>query len=245
MNVILQSLDVALQPLVNLTTEEVIGYEALARPTGAQEVPAALFEAALAGGWIADLELAVARRAFDSASLAPGQRLFLNVHPSALESRGFGRRLRRAVPVRRAVIEITEQGPITDAETALANVAELRRAGALFALDDFGSGYAHLRWLGEIRPRFIKLAQTIAGDFERVPWRCSIVHMVQSFAEETGCSVIAEGIETAATANAAREVGVEFGQGYYFGRPMIRNALPRTSMILPSSISPLELPAVA
>ncbi|HEY6138977.1 MAG TPA: EAL domain-containing protein [Thermoanaerobaculia bacterium] len=237
MNAILQSLDVALQPLVNLTTEEVIGYEALARPAGAQDAPAALFEAALAGGWIAELELAVARRAFDSASLASGQRLFLNVHPSALESRGFGRRLRRAVSVCRAVIEITEQGPIADAETALANVAELRGAGALFALDDFGSGYAHLRWLREIRPRFIKLAQTIAGDFERVPWRCSIVHIVQSFAQEAGCSVIAEGIETAETANAARALGVEFGQGYFFGKPAVRKSLLCRTMTRPAPVS--------
>jgi EAL domain-containing protein (putative c-di-GMP-specific phosphodiesterase class I) len=218
---ILQSLNVALQPLVNLTTTGVIGYEALARPAGTHAAPATLFEAALAGGWIADLELTVAGRAFDSASLASGQRLFLNVHPTALESHGFGRRLRRAVPIARAVIEITEQGPITDADTALANIEELRAAGALFALDDFGSGYAHMRWLREIRPRFIKIAQSIATDFERVPWRRSVVRNVQSFARTTGCSVIAEGIESEATADAAREMGIEFGQGFFFGRPVI------------------------
>ena len=241
MNAILPSLNVALQPLVDLTTEGVIGYEALARPAGAEAAPAALFDAAIAGGWIAELELAVAERAFDCAELAFGQRIFLNVHPSALESRGFGLRLRRAVPVRRAVIEITEQGPITDAETALANIEELRGAGALFALDDFGSGYAHLRWLREIRPRFIKLAQSIAGGFERVPWRCSIVHIVQSFAEETGCSVIAEGIETAETAEAARAMGVEFGQGYFFGKPMVSKTLPPilSSFTMNSSSSPM------
>src|ERR1043166_7931536 len=193
---ILRSLNVALQPLVNLTSTDVIGYEALARPAGAQAAPATVFEAALAGGWIADLELTVAGRAFESTSLASGERLFLNVHPSALESHGFGHRLRRAVPVGRAVIEITEQGPITDAPAALANIEVLRRAGALFALDDFGSGYAHMRWLREIRPRFIKIAQSIATDFERVPWRRSVVQNIQSFANTTGCAVIAEGIES-------------------------------------------------
>ncbi len=45
----------------------------------------------------------------------------------------------------RVVVEITEQGPITQPEIALANIEELREAGALFALDDFGSGYAHMR----------------------------------------------------------------------------------------------------
>ena len=218
---ILRHLNVALQPLVRLTSDDVIGYEALARPPGAQTAPATLFEAALAGGWIADLDLTVATRAFEAQRLAPGQRLFLNIHPTTLESRGFARRLCRLVRMTRATIEITEQGPITTPEVALANIEELREAGALFALDDFGSGYAHMRWLHDIRPRFIKIAQSIATDFERVPWRRSVVKNVQSFAKETGCAVIAEGIESETTADAARELGIEFGQGYLFGRPMI------------------------
>lgn len=218
---ILHGLNVAVQPLVQLSTSDIIGYEALARPAGAQVAPATLFEAALAGGWITELELTVAGRACEKLRLGPGQRLFLNIHPAALESRGFAQRLRRPVRMKQVVIEITEQGPITNPDVALANIEELRAAGALFALDDFGSGYAHMRWLREIRPRFIKIAQAIATDFERVPWRRSVVRNVQSFAKETGCSVIAEGIESEATADAARELGIEFGQGYFFGRPAI------------------------
>ena len=107
-------------------------------------------------------------------------------------------------------------------EAALANVEALRDAGALFALDDFGSGYTHMRWLHDIRPHFIKIAQPLVVDFESVPWRRSVVQDIQSFAKDIGCAVIAEGIESAATAAAAaRELGIEFGQGYYFGRPAI------------------------
>ena len=225
---ILNSLDVAVQPLLSLATSEIAGYEALARPPGAQVAPAALFDTALAGGWMTELELALAGRAFDTAVglLGAGQRLFLNVHPTALESRGFAQRLRRVASKQgmrlgRVVVEITEQGPITVPEIALANIEELRAAGALFALDDFGSGYAHMRWLHEIRPRFIKIAQSVGTDFERVPWRRSVVQNVQGFAKEAGCAVIVEGIETAATADAARAMGIDFGQGYYFGRPAI------------------------
>ncbi len=220
---ILQNLNVALQPLVNLTTNDVIGYECLARPAGAIVAPATLFDAAIAGGWIADVELTVAGRAFEHHRLAPEQRFFLNVHPAALESRGFAQRLRRVIRAMRVVIEITEQGPITKPEVALENIEELRSAGAQFALDDFGSGYAHMRWLADIRPRFIKLAQSIATDFECVPWRRSIVRNLHSFAKEAGCAVIVEGIETEATAVAAREMGIELGQGYFFGRPEVMN----------------------
>ncbi|HEV2719916.1 MAG TPA: EAL domain-containing protein [Thermoanaerobaculia bacterium] len=220
---ILRNLNIALQPLVNLTTNDVIGYEALARPAGALAAPATLFDTAIAGGWIADVELTVAARAFEHHRLAPDQRFFLNVHPAALESRGFAQRLRRVIRAARVVIEITEQGPITRPDVALENIEELRSAGAYFALDDFGSGYAHMRWLHDIRPRFIKLAQSIATDFERVPWRRSVVRNLHSFAREAGCAVIAEGIESEGTADAARDMGIEIGQGYYFGRPEIAN----------------------
>ena len=157
---VLRGLNVALQPLVDLSTSAVAGYESLARPPGSQVAPATLFEAALAGGWMPELELVIAGHSFQAASglLTPGQRLFINVHPSALESRGFAQRLRSVaakggVRLTRVVIEITEQGPITNPELALQNVEELREAGALFALDDFGGGYAHMRWLKEIAPR--------------------------------------------------------------------------------------------
>ena len=148
------------------------------------------------------------------------------MHAAALETPGFARRLRAAARkerfrLTRAVVEITEQGPITRPESAIANINELRDAGALFALDDFGSGYAHLRWLQDIRPRFIKIAQSIATDFESAAWRRSIVQKLQSFAGEIGCSVIVEGIETAATAGAARAMAIEYGQGYFFGRPVM------------------------
>lgn len=224
----LDGLNVAMQPLLSLATSEIAGYEALARSPGAQAAPATLFESALAGGWMTELELTLAGRACDAAVglLGSDQRLFLNVHPTALESRGFARRLRRVASKQglrlgRVVVEITEQGPITAPKIALANIEELRDAGALFALDDFGSGYAHMRWLAEIRPRYIKIAQSLGTDFERVPWRRSAVRSVYSFAKEAGCAAIVEGIETAATADAARELGIEYGQGYYFGRPAI------------------------
>src|SRR5689334_20490395 len=115
MEAALRGLNVALQPIVRLATHDVAGYEALARPAGSNVAPAALFEAALAGGWIAELDLAVAGRASEATNvlLAPGQRLFLNVHPTSLESPGFAARLRRVVRPARVTIEVTEQGPIT------------------------------------------------------------------------------------------------------------------------------------
>jgi EAL domain-containing protein (putative c-di-GMP-specific phosphodiesterase class I) len=230
-------MSVALQPLVDLSTTHVAGYEALARPAGSQVAPATLFEAALAGGWISELDLATAGLALDAAvgRLTPGQRLFLNTHPAALESAGFAQRL-RAVAAKggmrlpRVVIEVTEQGPISRPEIALANIEELREAGALFALDDFGSGYAHMRWLKQIKPAYIKLAQSLATDFECVPWRRSTVQNVHAFAKEVGCAVIIEGVETAATADAARELGIEYGQGYFFGRPMMASSWEASAM---------------
>ena len=63
-----------------------------------------------------------------------------------------------------------------------------------------------------------------------MPWRRSVVHNIQSFAKEVGCAVIVEGIETAATAEAALEMGIELGQGYYFGRPMLAANVTATAV---------------
>ena len=231
-------LNVALQPLISLATVDIFGYEALARPSGLALAPPALFESAVAGGWIAELELALAARSFDAAArvLEGEQRLFLNVHPAALESRGFARRLlRHRFDMARVVVEITEQGPITNSQVALANVGALRNAGAQFALDDFGSGYAHLQCLEAIGPRFVKISQSIGTGFESAAWRRSVVENVQSFARAVGCAVILEGVETAATAEAARDLGIDIGQGYYFGRP----ELAHSALLSSSTFAPL------
>src|SRR2546430_8549141 len=71
---VLRGLDVALQPIMSLTTTEIAGYEALAPPAGPQDAPATLFEAALAGGWVPGLEVVLASHAFHAAVGLPRPR---------------------------------------------------------------------------------------------------------------------------------------------------------------------------
>ena len=101
----------------------------------------------------------------------------------------------------------------------MANLQDLRTLGVRFAIDDFGSAYSHLALIEKIEPAFLKVSQDFGTDFEKIEAREKIVRNVQSLARDFGARVILEGIESGATAAAARERGLAFGQGYHFGRP--------------------------
>jgi EAL domain-containing protein (putative c-di-GMP-specific phosphodiesterase class I) len=117
------------------------------------------------------------------------------------------------------VLEVTERSGFTDDDEACRVIDELRELGLRFALDDHASAYSHLGVVNRIRPSFMKISNTFGTDFEQDPTKVHIVRHVVTLAHDLGCRTILEGIETAATAAAAAEAGVDFAQGYYFGRP--------------------------
>jgi len=87
------------------------------------------------------------------------------------------------------------------------------------AIDDAGSGYASLRHILALQPAYVKLDIEWVHNIHRDPVRRALVSGLAYFATETGCELIAEGIETEAELEAIRELGIHLGQGYVLGRP--------------------------
>ena len=87
------------------------------------------------------------------------------------------------------------------------------------AVDDAGAGYSGLQRIIELAPDLIKLDITLVRGIEGDPGRQALVAGMVHFARQTGSTLLAEGIETPAEAKLLRELGVDFGQGYLFGRP--------------------------
>jgi EAL domain-containing protein (putative c-di-GMP-specific phosphodiesterase class I) len=119
---------------------------------------------------------------------------------------------------RRLIVEITEHERIDDyaaVRTALARLGPDVR----LAIDDAGSGYASLRHIFALQPAFVKLDIEWIHGIDRDPVRRALVSGLVYFATETGCELIAEGIETEDELEAVRELGIELGQGYLLGRP--------------------------
>jgi EAL domain-containing protein (putative c-di-GMP-specific phosphodiesterase class I) len=214
------------QPLVDLDSGDVVGYEALARgPAGSPlESPAALFEAAYGGGRVAELDWVCRAAAFEAAAgagLDPGLRLFVNCEPVSLGV-ACPDDLWPVVDVAerrlRVVMEASERAVARDPAGLLAAVARARVLGWGVALDDVGAEPAGLAVLPFVRPDAIKL------DLRLIQGRSSaevarIVNAVRAQAEATGARILAEGVETRRDAEVARAMGATVGQGWLYGRP--------------------------
>jgi EAL domain-containing protein (putative c-di-GMP-specific phosphodiesterase class I)/FixJ family two-component response regulator len=212
-------LRIVFQPIVDLVDGAIVGVEALSRFEGPpDQTPDVWFaEAAEVGAGVAlqmrAIELAVAR--LDE--LPSGMFLSVNASPPVIRSDEFAELLDR-VAVERLVVELTEHDLIADYDMIDSALRSGRELGLRLAVDDAGSGYASLSHILRLSPDIIKLDRFLITALDRDPARRSLVTALTLFAEETGASVIAEGVETADELAALRELGVGLGQGYLLGR---------------------------
>lgn len=95
----------------------------------------------------------------------------------------------------------------------------LQLAGAMVALDDLSGGGDSLSCLEDLRPDFGKIDRSMTGGIQHSPARRKLVAALVECAHEQGCRVVAEGIERVDEFEAMRELGVDLGQGFYFGQP--------------------------
>jgi EAL domain-containing protein (putative c-di-GMP-specific phosphodiesterase class I)/ActR/RegA family two-component response regulator len=222
------ALDMAFQPIVQMTDRgaRFIAFEALARVRGDWPAggPAQLFEYAERLGRLRELNLMALTRAIESAAGLPETAsVFINLDPSA-----FGADLpgildeasaRSGVSLSRIVLEITERSAFTDPNAVVPLFSRLHERGIRFALDDHGSAYSHLSIIDQLRPSFVKISNTFGTKLEEDETHRLIVAHVASMARDFGCMTILEGIESPATAMAAAGLGIDYAQGYHFGRP--------------------------
>jgi EAL domain-containing protein (putative c-di-GMP-specific phosphodiesterase class I) len=205
------------QPIVALESLAIVGYEALTRFTDGTR-PDLRFTEAASIGLGHDYELAAIDAALTAASHLPDEAfLTLNMSPGlVLES---GPRLRKLVQAttRRLILELTEHVPVDDYAALRKAIATL--GNVELAVDDAGAGYASLRHILELRPTFAKLDISLVRGIDADELRQALAAGLVYFALSSGCHLIAEGVETEDEASVLRRLGVEFAQGYLFGRP--------------------------
>jgi diguanylate cyclase (GGDEF)-like protein len=205
------------QPIVDLGSREIVGYEALTRFTDGTRPDLRFTEAELVGLG-PDYELAAIEVALTEASDLPGEAfLSLNASPRlVLES---GPRLQEMIRTtsRRLILELTEHVPIDDYAALRVAIGKLGDVG--IAVDDAGAGYTSLRHILELRPTFAKLDISLVRGIETDELRQALAAGLDYFALRGGFHLIAEGVESEDEAIALQGLGVEFAQGYLFGRP--------------------------
>ncbi len=201
------------QPIVDLETGTAVGFEALTRFADGRSPDVALADADATGRAV-ELDAALVRSAVAAAvGLPVGAWVSINVsvalagRPEVLAEALDG----APCPV---VVEYSNDG-VTDPAEWVATLPE----NVLVAVDDAGVGYDSLALLENLQPSFMKLDRTTVTGIEIDAARRAFVGTLAAFAEEHGCEVIAEGIETESERIALKEAGVQLGQGYLLGRP--------------------------
>lgn len=225
------------QPVVDLTSRQVIGVEALARwdhPRLGQLLPAEflpLVESTLLGDTFdfSMIELACRQLAEWKERLDRPPSMWVNVSPRNLTPTLAERLIelisRLELDPSALVIELTEDGPIGTVErTEL--LRSLHDLGTRIAVDDFGTGYSQLAHLPDLPVDVVKLDKTFVQGISQHPDRHSLASSMISLAHALDAEVVAEGVETREDLHILRELGCDHAQGYLLARPSPAGDIP-------------------
>lgn len=230
------------QPVVDLQSRAVVGFEALARWSTEDGVRSAgdFIEVAEDSGLIHSIGASVISESIDRLPhLGPGQLLSVNASPHQLQAPTFGRRVLTALDraqanPRQLILEITEQALLQSGTASDSNIAMLHRAGVKLYVDDFGVGYSSLAILRDYPIDGIKLDRSFSIDADaRSNPRFKLVSGISHLAAHLGLERVAEGIETEEQLDYLVETGWTTGQGYLFGK-----AAPHPRAHVPAARTP-------
>jgi EAL domain-containing protein (putative c-di-GMP-specific phosphodiesterase class I) len=207
-------------PIVVTETQEIFGYEALARGVmRSLRSPEVMFDVAAEADLVWELSRLCRSRAIEGIEtrLRGNELLFLNVDPHDFSDPAFDEN--EVTHPERVVIEITERTAIKDYPKFRERLKIFRDRGFRFAVDDAGSGYAGLGSIANLEPDFIKLDISLINAIDTNFIKQNLVETMVKFANDHGAMVIAEGVERAEEFQAVKDLGVHLVQGFFLHRP--------------------------
>jgi diguanylate cyclase (GGDEF)-like protein len=223
------------QPIVSLTTGRITGFEALVRwisPTRGFVSPAAFIPVAVSSGLIIPLDQWMMREAARQVhewntrlALEPPLTISVNVSGRRLGQKELiedvaGTLRDTGISTRSLRLEITEGEMMERPDEVLAILTELKAMEITLLVDDFGTGYSSLSYLHSFPIDIVKIDQSFVRRMMESAKDDEIVRAVINLSATLGLRVIAEGIETAGHLARLRELGCDYGQGYYFSKPV-------------------------
>jgi EAL domain-containing protein (putative c-di-GMP-specific phosphodiesterase class I) len=226
--VLAEDVSVLYEPILDLASREVVGYEALVRGPwgGPLQAPLALFQRAEEMDLVFELDCLCRRKALQGArGLAAGRKLFLNCLPTAIHDPSFrGDALERLLDDLRivpsdVVLEISEQESIENFEIFREARDYYRNLGFKIALDDTGVANAGFEAVLELAPDYLKLDRSLVRSVDSDPPRQELLRGLQPLAAALGARLVAEGVETSEELAMLHQLGIPYGQGFLLGRP--------------------------
>jgi len=225
--VLAEDIAILYEPIVNLTTREILGHEALVRGPWKSELhsPERLFQLAEETDLVFELDCLCRRTALRGArGLEAGRKLFLNCLPTAIHDPAFrGEVLQMTLEDLRLrpedlVFEISERESIENFSIFREISDHYKALGFQIALDDTGVAYGSLEAVMELAPDFIKVDLSLVRGIDTDPPRQELLRALHAVAGKLGGQIIAEGIETPEELETLQGLGIPYGQGYLFGR---------------------------
>jgi diguanylate cyclase (GGDEF)-like protein/PAS domain S-box-containing protein len=205
------------QPIVDLRTGLVSGYEALSRFEGSRRPPNAWFAQAHRCGLGIELEMAAAQAQLSAPARPAGTRLSINLSPTSLLSAEAEERL--AGDLSHLILEVTEDELVAEGTALEDRLAEMRRRGARLAVDDIGAGYAGLKQVMRLRPDVLKLDRSLVAGVADDPAKGAMVDALVRYARRIGSEVCAEGVESLEDLQTLADLDVTYGQGFVLAHP--------------------------
>ncbi|WP_255657432.1 bifunctional diguanylate cyclase/phosphodiesterase [Actinoplanes sp. L3-i22] len=247
-------LDVHYQPIVDLRTDRVDGFEALMRWThpelGAvspvEFIPIAEDTGLIveSGAWLL-AEASTRMRDWRAGDDGP-RHVSVNLSVRQLREPGLADRVadiltRTGLPPDGLWLEVTESGLMEDLDSCLAALHQLRDLGITLCIDDFGTGYSSLSYLQRLPVAIVKIDRAFIAGVGDGGADESIVRAVLAMSQALGHRVVAEGVETAAQRDWLRANGCDFAQGWLYGRPQPADAIRLTTAAATAAASAAEI----
>jgi diguanylate cyclase (GGDEF)-like protein len=222
------------QPLVDLDSRQIIGFEALARwrsPGGVLLEADCFIEAAERTGLIGPLTFSVMEQALKEARGWPGHlKLAVNVSPVQFRDPALAEQILKLLsesgfPPSRLEIEITEGALLEDRDQVLTIISSLKNVGVSISLDDFGTGYASLAQVNRLPLDRIKIDKSFITTIVKSDQTAAIVSTIAGLGHNLDVPITAEGVESEQIRSALANFGCSEAQGWLFGRAISGDAV--------------------
>ncbi len=240
------------QPIVDLRSGHILGFEGLIRPDPNGPLPntSQLFAAAAASGRTVELDLACLDVVVSAArAIGPGRLLTLNLSPRTLEMKDFDAAwllnglVRNGISPSRVIIELTERDEVDDLGRLRQTFAALQQYGLRLAADDVGAGNSGLRLLSQVQFDIVKIDLSLVHDGVRRLGSRAVLQSLRDLAVSQDARIVAEGVETSEQLSVIRDLQIGAGQGFLLGRP--EASVAKTFVDMQQLESGIIIPAAA
>jgi len=214
------------QPIINNKTKEIEKYESLVRlvnEDGEVLSPFSFLDIAKKGKYYAQITHLVLENSFNALK---NTNMDISINLSALDiEKPLTREKLHTLleknkeDAKRIVFELLEDEKIKDFELIKKFIKEIKSYGAKIAIDDFGAGYSNFERLLNYQPDILKIDGSLVKNIETNSYSLSVVKTIVAFAKEQNIKIIAEYVENENIYNILYSLGVDYSQGYYFGKP--------------------------